>query len=202
MTNHPRPRLTTRPKSTPHSRFRSGPDRLYQSPHWFACRTRPRAEKKAEQLLGGAGIEAFLPLIYRTRQWADREKLVAFPLFPGYLFAFFDLTQLSEVLQVPLVTTVVKTNGLPSPVRPEEIEAVKTLVERARATGVEPEAVDFLEPGERIVVVDGPFKGLRGELLERRGTTRVAVRLGAIRQAVSVELDRKSLRPLRPGAGH
>lgn len=189
-------RRTSAARSTQAHRTRvpRGRDRLYRQPHWFACRTRPRSEKKAERLLDLAGIEAFLPLVYRERQWADRTKVVAFPLFPGYLFARFDLTQLAVVMRVPLLATVVQTNGVPTPVRNEEIDAVRKLVERARETGVEPEPADFLEPGEEIEVVDGPFRGLRGMLLERRGTTRVAVKLSAIRQAVAIELDRKSLR--------
>ena len=194
-------RLTTTPQTAPaHGpRLRSRREHLYRLPHWFACRTRPRAEKKAERQRDRAGIEAFLPLVYRERQWADRTKVVGFPLFPGYLFARFHLREMAAVLQLPLLSAVVATNGVPTPVRDEEIDAVRKLVDRARQTGIEPQPADFLEPGEEIVVVDGPFRGLHGVLLEHRGSTRVAVKLSAIRQAVAIELDRKCLRAASTG---
>jgi hypothetical protein len=63
-------------------------------------------------------------------------------------------------------------------------------------TGQVPEPVDYLEPGTPIEVREGPFRGMRGVLLDGRGTARVAVRLSAIRMALSVVLDRSSLRPI------
>ena len=63
-------------------------------------------------------------------------------------------------------------------------------------TGQVPEPVDYLEPGTPIEVKEGPLRGMRGVLLEGRGSARVAVRLSAIRLAVSVVLDRSSLRPI------
>ena len=120
---------------------------------------------------------------------------VSFPLFPGYLFARFNLTQLDAVLRLPPLAKVVSMNGYPTPVREDEIEQVRNLVDRANAAGIEPRPVDFVQPGQEVIVTDGPFKGLRGVLLERRGRARVAVRLTAIRQAVSVEMDRRVLEP-------
>lgn len=191
-----RARATSASGSSPAlSPFRSAPDHLYEGQHWFACRTRPRAEKKAARMLEGSGVESYLPLVERERQWADRTKRVEFPLFPGYVFARFALTEMHRVLRVPSLAHVVRVNGYPTPVRRDEIDAVRKLVETANETGVEPEPVDFLEPGEEIVVVDGPFAGMRGVLVERRGRARVAVKLSAIRQAVSVEMDRRHLKP-------
>jgi len=63
---------------------------LFDTLRWYACRTRARAEKRAARLLSGNGVESYLPPIERQRQWADRKKRVAFPLFPGYVFARFD----------------------------------------------------------------------------------------------------------------
>lgn len=56
--------------------------------------------------------------------------------------------------------------------------------------GVLPEPTDFLEVGDPVVVNSGPFEGMRGVLIERRGRVRIAVRIDALRQATSVEVDR------------
>lgn len=172
---------------------RDAPAELYRAPHWFACRTRARAEKQVARLLDERGIECYLPLVDRERQWADRTKVVAFPLFPGYVFARFELTALHDVITTPGVVTVLRPNGYPTPVRDDEVEAIRALVRGANETGSPPEPADYLEPGDPVVVTDRPFEGMRGVLIEHRGGARVAVRIDALRQAASVALDRSVL---------
>ncbi len=171
------------------------PAELYVPPKWYACRTRGRAEKKVDRYMAGAGIRSYLPLIERERQWADRKKRVMFPLFPGYVFARFKLAELYQVLRTPGLVTVVQMNGHPTPLRDEEVESVRALVDGVNRTGIPPAPSDYLAPGQAVVVIDGPFKGMRGTLLEIRGEARVVVRLSAIRLAVGVEMDRRFLRP-------
>ena len=53
---------------------------------WYALRTRSRHEKRIEEQLRARGIDQDSSQVARWRQSKDRRKLVAFPLFPGYLF--------------------------------------------------------------------------------------------------------------------
>lgn len=172
------------------------PPELYAEPRWYACRTRSRAEKAVARRLAGSGLESYLPLLRQERQWADRMKRVEMPLFPGYVFARFDLTRLHEVIVTPGVATVVRANGQPTPLREVELESVRALVAGANETGMVPSAVPELEAGRQVVVAEGPFQGVRGTLVEERGAHRVVVRLGAVRQAVAIEIDRRLLRPV------
>ena len=170
------------------------PRELFLEPHWYACRTRARAEKQVDRLLDRAGLETYLPLVERERQWADRKKRVAFPLFPGYTFARFCLGVYGDVVRTVGLVAVLGGRTGPIPVREEELEAVRRFAGGIEATGQLPEALDWLEPGTPVQVIEGPFRGMRGFLVEVRGRTRVAVRLSALRMAMSVELDRSSLR--------
>ena len=192
-------------KGTHFERFGPGPGdargELYGASTWHACRTRGRAEKKVDRLLAGAGIESYLPLIVREREWADRRKRVAFPLFPGYIFARFKLTELYDVLRTPGLVTVVQLDGHPTPVRDEEIDSVRALVEGVNATGHLPTPGDYLLPGDEVEVVEGPFRGMRGVLLQERGDVRVVVRLASIRLAVGVEMNRQFLQPAQSLGG-
>jgi len=57
--------------------------------HWYACRTRARAEKQVDPLPQRAGLESHLPPVELEWKRADRIKRVAFPIFPGlYLCSF------------------------------------------------------------------------------------------------------------------
>jgi transcription antitermination factor NusG len=163
---------------------------------WYACRTRARAEKKVDRLLTGAGVTSYVPLVERTRQWSDRSKRVTFPLFPGYVFARFSLSSLSEIVRTPNLIEVVRTNGSPTPVRETEIESIRALILGAHRIGEEPSAHDYLVRGQEVRVTEGPFAGLRGILTEVRGKSRIVVRLEAIRQAVSVEMASRFVSPV------
>lgn len=91
-------------------------------------------------------------------------------------------------------------NGHPTPVREEELESVRSLVQGTKDTGVEPRSHEYLIRGQEVEVVLGPFQGLSGLLVEMRGTTRVVVQLSAIRLAVSVELSPRAVRPRGNGS--
>ena len=163
-------------------------------PEWYACRTRPRAEKQAGRLLKLRGVQSYVPLIECERQWSDRKKRVGFPLFAGYVFAQFSLASLHEVLSTPGIVTVVRQGGSPARVRSEELESVRVLVQCVNAGNAPPEPAEFLETGQEVIVSHGPFSGIRGVLVEDRGRTRVVIRLTALRRALSVELPREILR--------
>ena len=53
---------------------------------WFACYTRARHEKSVARHLIDLGLEVYVPVVPRVRQWHDRKRIVQFPLFPGYVF--------------------------------------------------------------------------------------------------------------------
>lgn len=168
-----------------------------QGPQWFACRTHARAEKVVCGFLERNGFESYLPLVEEERQWSDRRKRIRRPLFSGYLFVRTALSDLRRVVRAPRLLNVVSVDGrFATPLRRGEIAAVRRLVEGANAAGRLPRPEDYLRPGEPVRVVEGPFEGLQGVLIDDRSGSRVAVKIDALRDARAVEVDRSALRPL------
>lgn len=164
---------------------------LDSAPAWFALWTRSRVERQVELQLATRGIEGFAALASIERQWSDRRKRIRTPLFPGYVFARLPGTELVRALEVPGVAGVVRMAGRPATVSDAEITAVRTLVFGVDETGVLPETVDPLEPGDWVRIVDGPFKGLEGVVLRGLdGESRVAVKIPAIQQARAIRIAR------------
>jgi transcription antitermination factor NusG len=166
----------------------------WQEPRWYACYTRARHEKQVERLLSRRGIECYLPMVPRLRQWKDRRKVVEFPLFPSYLFGHFPLTDLHEVLSTPGIATVVRANGEPVAIAAEEVENVRRFASALAEQDVELEVRPFLAEGEWVEVREGPFAGVRGVVVERRNRRRVLVGLEAIGQGLEIDVDTKLLR--------
>jgi transcription antitermination factor NusG len=174
---------------------RHDPRDLASVPRWYACYTRARHEKRVHGLLERKGMESYLPLMPRESQWADRRKTVLWPLFPGYVFARFSLRDMHEVVVTPGLATILKLNGLPVPIPDGELDNVRLLVSAAGRAGIEPEPLQpLVQPGHWVRVEDGPFTGLEGQVVQRRGRTRVRVELRATGHAVEVDIDERALR--------
>jgi transcription antitermination factor NusG len=172
------------------------PELLYDAPHWYACYTRSRHEKAVEALLLRQQIESYLPTTVRESQWQDRRKLVRFPLFPGYVFGRFTLRQLSQVLSTRGVATVVSARGYPSPIPDAEIESVRRVSLAVASGAAELHPAALMQKGNWVRVCAGPFVGVEGVVVERRGRRRVLVGISAIGQGVEVDIGIADLLPI------
>ena len=157
---------------------------------WYAIRTRSRHEKLVHQQLGSRGLEAFLPLADRRRQWKDRWKTVSFPLFPGYCFARFPYQDRLSVLTAVGVVQILGINGHATPVPDHEIDAVRQLVTCTLPLDPHP----YLREGMEVEVMRGPLAGVRGMLVHKGRHARFVVAIHLIQQAASVELDAADVR--------
>lgn len=169
---------------------------LYDESHWYACHTRARHEKTVDALLGRVGIESYLPTTLRASRWKDRTKVVAFPLFPGYVFARFSLHQLTQVLSTRGVAAVVSVRGYPTPIPAAEIVTVRLVTSAAAQSGEELENAALMSKGNWVRVTAGPLQGVEGVVVERRGRRRVLVGIAAIGQGLEVDIGIIDLLPI------
>lgn len=130
-------------------------------------------------------IESFLPLRDELRQWSDRKKMVSVPLFSGYIFVQVDERERITALEMEGALKYVGFGGKLAVVPDETIESLKIAVVRPRDIRVEDSS---LKLGQKVLVRHGPFSGMRGNLVEFRGSTRVAIAVDVIHQIVSVEV--------------
>lgn len=153
---------------------------------WFALVVRNRWEKCTAFSLSRKGYECLLPISKQKRRWSDRWKELEVALFPGYLFCRFDPCRRVPVLSVPGVLSIVGTTAGLSPVRPDEIEAVK-LVGQA---GVPAEPWPFLEAGQMVELNQGPLRGLSGVVLDCKAGSKLVISVTLLKRSIAVEIDR------------
>lgn len=170
-------------------------------PRWYALYTRARHEKRVDARLRERGFEVFLALVPQERQWHDRKKVVYWPLFPGYVFARATPADLWRALDTPGVANVIRFNGQPAPIPDEEIDNVGRFAAAIAAVGEVPEPEPLIEEGQRVRVVSGPFDGVEGVVVERRGRGRALVQVGleAIGQGLKVEVDPSAVKVIESG---
>lgn len=152
---------------------------------WYAAYTKPRNEKKVLDRLVAAGIESYLPIQRRLKQWSDRKKIVEEPLFRSYIFVKIAPKDYYNVLNTFGVVRYITFEGKAVPIPDNQIDLIKSLLEQ----NVEVEAVEeSLEPGTRVEVKFGSLLGLIGELVEHKGKQKVVVRIEHISHSLLVTL--------------
>ena len=107
------------------------------------------------------------------------------PLFPGYLFVRIAAADRLRVLQVPGVVRLVGFNGQLAALPDEEIEVLK----KGLSSGVHAEPHRFLTTGRRVRVKRGPFEGMQGILLRRKGRQRLVLSIELIMRSVAIDVD-------------
>lgn len=159
---------------------------------WFALTVAPRKEKITAQTLRQAGLEEFLPLYSTRRQWSDRVKTIENPLFPGYVFCRFDAGIRASVVKTPGVVSIVKFGREPEPVDEDEIAALQAVCRSGLAATPWP----MPKVGAKVLLREGPLKGLEGIFVEDK-KTRLVLSLTLLQRAVAVEIDREWISPVR-----
>jgi transcription antitermination factor NusG len=167
--------------------------------HWFVFYTKSRHEKKVHDLLTRRGFNVFLPLIKELRQWSDRKKRVEAPLFRSYIFVLVEEFRLPDVLQVPGVAWNIRHNGKPAVLHPKELETIQRFLSSGLL--LETQAVDKLEAGDQVQVVDGPLRGMYGTLTATSEGNRFLVALDSIGQSIRVTLDPGLMKKMSTGVG-
>jgi transcription antitermination factor NusG len=159
---------------------------------WYAIRIRTRFEQTTSTALAGRGYEDYLPLHRVRKRWSDRSKDLDLPLFPGYLFCRFDVQARLPILTTPGVLSIVGLGRMPVPIPDQEIESIR-MMERS---GLNLHPWPQLAVGSRVLIEDGPLKGLEGVALDVRNKHHLFVSVPLLQRSISVEIDRDSVRPI------
>jgi transcriptional antiterminator RfaH len=158
---------------------------------WYLVRTKQQKEALVQCKLGEFVGRTLLPRLRtrRSRNGTLTESVT--PLFPCYLFAFFELeSTLYRVLHTIGVAGVVCAGSTPSEVDPLIIEEVS----RRGENGVIEIPERSFNAGERVRVTDGPMEGFAGIFEHyRSGSKRVALLLNVVGATMKVMVRASSV---------
>lgn len=164
------------------------------SKKWLAVYTRPRWEKKVNQLLVEKGTECYCPLNKVRRKWSDRVKLVEEPLFKSYVFVKVNEEDRTEVRMTPGIINFVYWNGKPAVIKEKEIANIRKFLDEYENVEVHPAdlAVD-----QRVKITTGPLMDQEGKVLSVRHKT-VKVAIDSLGYILVAYIERSKLTSARP----
>ncbi len=155
---------------------------------WYALHARSRHEDVVFNGLMKKSIEAFLPRVEVMSRRKDRRKRILVPLLPGYVFVHTDLNphHYWDIIRTYGVVRIVGTESKPVPVKEEEIASLRILHGTDRT--VRNQA--YMKKGDRIMIMEGPLKGLTGFYLRHKDKSdKVVVSIELLQRSLAVEIE-------------
>ena len=167
-----------------------------QGCHWYAIHTysgyeenvvRNLKQRVESMSMEGKILNVLIPTEKRIKIKNGKRKVVIEKIFPGYVLVqmVVDDDSWYVVRNTPNVTGFIGSGTVPTPVSDEEMEG---LLKRVGAE--EPKYKMDIQAGAHVQVMDGPFKGFEGEVIEvdeARG--KVKLSLNVFDRKTPVELD-------------
>jgi transcription antitermination factor NusG len=157
---------------------------------WYAIYTRPRWEKKVNQLLLEKGFESYCPLNKVRRKWSDRYKLIEEPLFKSYVFVKVNEGERTSVRMIPGVINFVYGAGKPAVIREKEIQAIKRFLDEHENVMVQ--EMPSFKLHQRVKVVYGPLMDQEGEVIQVKNR-QIQVAIDSLGYILIASIDRSKL---------
>jgi len=157
---------------------------------WWVLYTKARQEKAISRELLGYQIPFYLPLVRKTSVIRGRQVSSFIPLFLGYVFLFGSEEERVRSLTTNRISRILTVDDGGCLVH--DLRQLRQLIVSDAPLTVESRLV----PGDRVRVRHGPFVGLEGTVLRRRGKTRLLVAVNFLQQGASVEVDDFLLEPI------
>ena len=163
---------------------------------WYAVHTRSRFEQKVHGGITGKSIEAFLPRIQVMSRRRDRVKKILVPMIPGYVFVRFDMDPETywDIIKTTGVVKLVSFRGEPVPADDQEVTSLMILDGTDRTV----QNSDYINKGDRVMIMEGPLKGLVGFYVRRKGqSNKVVVSVDLLKRSLAVEIEDWALEKIK-----
>jgi transcription antitermination factor NusG len=168
------------------------PDILKVHPErrWCALHTRARHEKKVLAVCQVRHVPSYLPLYQHRTFSGGRTNTFLLPMFPGYVFAALGSGDLAQLRQTNSVAQKIDTLDEPGLV--QDLTQVMTV----QLAQVDLQTTVTLQEGQKVQVITGPLAGVYGTVLRQKNRTRLQIVVGAISQAIVIDIQRDHLEPV------
>jgi transcriptional antiterminator RfaH len=160
--------------------------------NWYLIHTKIRQERVALDNLERQGFACFLPLIRAEKLRRGALQVVQEPLFPRYLFIRLG-TGLESQSWAPIRSTIGVSRLVTFGQTPAKIEDELIAQLQVKTNSAEVQLRHF-EPGEQVVVTEGPFMGVEAIYQMADAEGRVMVLLNILSKQVKMAVSPVSIR--------
>ena len=156
---------------------------------WLAVYTKPRWEKKVNQLFADKGFNSYCPLNKVHRKWSDRIKLVEEPLFKSYVFVHVSEEQQTAIRMVNGVLNFVYWLGKPAIIRQLEIDRIKRFLNEYEDVSAESLSI---KPNDKVIIRSGALMDKQGKVIRHSGS-RVELEIESLGYKLVAYVERRNV---------
>lgn len=154
--------------------------------NWYPIRVTYGRVLLLKKHLDQRKIKCFVPLILKTKVVKDKPVSKWVPAINNYIFIYTDKTTITALKNdmeeiIPIRFLLDRTTNTPKIVPTKEMEHFIAV------SGSKNEQLVYLKPGEcnlqkgdKVKIIDGPFKGVEGIFMRVRGDRRVVVSIEGV----------------------
>ena len=157
---------------------------------WYLIYSKSREEKLAQEHLERQGYETYLPLILGRIKRRGRTKKSVQPMFPRYLFIYLsDQTDDWGPIRSTIgISNLVKFGKEPAKV-PENL--IMQLKENECDKGFYDLPAKKFNPGDELLITEGPFAGYEATLFRQNSEDRIIVLLKIAEKYIKIDLNQE-----------
>ncbi len=160
---------------------------------WYLLQHKPNKQNIALENLKRQGFETFYPLLENTKRTNLRFKNSFSPLFPGYIFVFFNIEDNSwiKIKYTIGVSRIISFNSVPSKVPVDIILALKQKYENYDKLL----SAKNIKTGVNTKILKGPLSGFIGKIEEYDSNSRIKILLDFMgnQKRISINVDKTDL---------
>ncbi len=160
---------------------------------WYLLQHKPNKQNIALENLKRQGFETFYPLLENTRRTNARFKKSFSPLFPGYIFVFFNIEDSGwiKIKYTIGVSRIVSFNSVPSQVPVDIILALQQKYNRSNKLF----SAKNIKTGVNTKILKGPLSGFVGKIEEYDAKSRIKILLEFMgnQKRISINVDKTDL---------
>ncbi|HLF65178.1 MAG TPA: UpxY family transcription antiterminator [Saprospiraceae bacterium] len=158
---------------------------------WYAITTKFKCEKYVTAVLQRKGLEAYVPLLRKTKRYTRKIKTYEIPMISCYAFVKISPADKVSVLEVPYVHNFVRFEGKIVPVPEHEMQMMRRVVGEISEVIAEPR---YWMQGDKVEVIAGNLTGIQGTLIVQNGKHEFIIELETLGYQLRMVVDRSVLR--------
>lgn len=159
---------------------------------WYAIYTKYKCEKLVVERLLRKDINAYVPLLQKTKRYGKRIRQNAVPLINCYAFAKVTKSEFVKILETENVISFLKIGKEICSIPEEEINILKKVVGEIKED-IEL-STEEIKVGETVEIISGNLTGMKGSFLGKSGKKNFQIELHHIGYNLLISVDPTILR--------
>lgn len=161
--------------------------------HWYAIYTRYNCEKTIVESLKKQGIDAYTPLLKKTKKYTRKLKTHFYPLLKNYAFVYISKSDRIKVLNTKHVLGFVQIGSEIPKVKEKDILWLKRIVGESQDISI---WEGSFQMEQAVEIIAGSLTGLTGLLIDVKNKSEMIVSLDSIDFQLKMSVHPSQLRLL------